>query len=48
MCAVVKRDGKICGGWCDKRVSEVCEWHVQNAVERRRAARPEFSIGYVF
>ncbi|KAF8889089.1 hypothetical protein BD779DRAFT_1623344 [Infundibulicybe gibba] len=45
LCHVVKKDGKVCGSWCDKRVSEVCEWHVQNAVERRRAARPEFSIG---
>ena len=47
MCAVVKRDGKVCGSWCDKRVSDVCEWHVQNAVERRRAGRAEFSTGLV-
>ncbi|KZT22982.1 hypothetical protein NEOLEDRAFT_1170979 [Neolentinus lepideus HHB14362 ss-1] len=45
MCTVVKRDGKVCGGWCDKRVSDVCEYHIQNAVERRRAGRSEFSIG---
>ncbi|KAF9468289.1 hypothetical protein BDZ94DRAFT_1209274 [Collybia nuda] len=45
MCMVSKKDGKPCGSWCDKRVSDVCEWHIQNAVERRRAARPEFSIG---
>ncbi|KAI9450818.1 hypothetical protein BJY52DRAFT_1300845 [Lactarius psammicola] len=45
MCGVVKRDGKPCGSWCDKRVSEVCDYHVQHAVERRRAARPEFSTG---
>ncbi|KAN0141784.1 hypothetical protein V8E53_000246 [Lactarius tabidus] len=45
MCNVVKRDGKPCGSWCDKRVSEVCDYHVQHAVERRRAARPEFSSG---
>jgi len=45
MCNVVKRDGKPCGSWCDKRVSEVCDYHVQHAVERRRAARPEFSTG---
>lgn len=47
MCTVLKRDGKVCGSWCDKRVSEVCEYHVQNAVERRRAGRAEFSIGFV-
>ncbi|KAH8980467.1 hypothetical protein EDB92DRAFT_1900536 [Lactarius akahatsu] len=45
MCGVVKRDGKPCGSWCDKRISEVCDYHVQHAVERRRAARPEFSSG---
>ena len=45
MCTVRKQDGKVCGSWCDKRVSEICDYHVQNAVQRRRAARPEFSIG---
>ncbi|KAF8970690.1 hypothetical protein BDZ97DRAFT_1790519 [Flammula alnicola] len=45
MCMVRKQDGKVCGSWCDKRVSEVCDYHVQTAVQRRRAARPEFSIG---
>ncbi|KAL0952672.1 hypothetical protein HGRIS_006916 [Hohenbuehelia grisea] len=45
MCAVLKRDGKPCGSWCDKRVSDVCEYHVQVAVERRRSSRPEFSVG---
>ncbi len=47
MCMVVKRDGKVCGSWCDKRVSDACEFHVQTAVERRRASRPEFSAGFV-
>ena len=47
MCTVVKRDGKVCGGWCDKRTSDVCDWHLQNAVQMRRAGRPEFSIGLV-
>ncbi|KAF9484171.1 hypothetical protein BDN70DRAFT_910831 [Pholiota conissans] len=45
MCQVRKQDGKVCGSWCDKRVSDVCDYHVQSAVQRRRAARPEFSIG---
>ncbi|KAF9555732.1 hypothetical protein CPC08DRAFT_726184 [Agrocybe pediades] len=45
MCTVRKQDGKVCGSWCDKRVSDVCEYHVHNAVKRQRAARPEFSIG---
>ena len=48
MCGVVKRDGKPCGSWCDKRVSEVCDYHLQHAIERRRAGRAEFSTGCVF
>jgi minichromosome maintenance protein 10 len=47
LCGAVKRDGKVCKSWCDRRVSDVCEWHVQYAVEQRRANRPEFSAGYV-
>ncbi|KAG5726038.1 hypothetical protein E4T56_gene1259 [Termitomyces sp. T112] len=45
MCTVLKRDNTVCGRWVDKRVSDVCEYHVQHAVERRRAGRAEFSIG---
>ncbi|KAJ4480933.1 hypothetical protein J3R30DRAFT_3462472 [Lentinula aciculospora] len=45
MCMVQKRDGSTCGSWCDKRISNVCEWHVINAVQRRRAARSEFAVG---
>jgi minichromosome maintenance protein 10 len=47
MCGVLKRDGKACGSWCDKRVSDICEYHLQNAVKHRRAGRAEFSVGYV-
>ncbi|KAI0052401.1 hypothetical protein FA95DRAFT_1601776 [Auriscalpium vulgare] len=45
MCMVKKRDGKVCGSWCDKRVSDVCDYHIQTAVERSRAGRAEFSVG---
>ncbi|KAA1474170.1 hypothetical protein DENSPDRAFT_803680 [Dentipellis sp. KUC8613] len=45
MCTAVKRDGKRCGSWCDKRVSDVCEYHIQQAVQHRRSGRAEFSIG---
>ncbi|KAF9529132.1 hypothetical protein CPB83DRAFT_812965 [Crepidotus variabilis] len=45
MCTVRKQDGKVCGSWCDKRLSDVCEYHVMNAVASRRAARPEFTAG---
>ncbi|THH30310.1 hypothetical protein EUX98_g3874 [Antrodiella citrinella] len=47
MCKAIKRDGKPCGSWCDKRVSEICDWHVQHAIQGNRAARAEFAIGYV-
>ena len=33
MCTVRKQDGKVCGSWCDKCVSDVCDYHVQNAVQ---------------
>ncbi|KAG9098920.1 hypothetical protein FRC07_010574, partial [Ceratobasidium sp. 392] len=44
-CRAAKRDGNPCGSWCDRRVSDVCEYHIQHAVKGRRAARPEFSAG---
>ncbi|KAJ7802186.1 hypothetical protein B0H14DRAFT_3884706 [Mycena olivaceomarginata] len=48
LCVAVKRDGKVCKSWCDTRVSDVCEWHLQHAVEQRRASRPEFTAGYAY
>ncbi|KZT02785.1 uncharacterized protein LAESUDRAFT_738494 [Laetiporus sulphureus 93-53] len=45
MCTAIKRDGKPCGSWCDRRIADICEYHIQHAVERKRAARPEFSNG---
>ena len=47
MCKVLRRDGKVCGTWTDKRVSDVCDWHLTNAVQRQRAGRAEFSAGCV-
>ncbi|TFK91893.1 hypothetical protein K466DRAFT_628822 [Polyporus arcularius HHB13444] len=44
-CRAMKRDGTRCSSWCDKRVGDVCDFHIQTAVERARAARPEFSVG---
>ncbi|PCH37100.1 hypothetical protein WOLCODRAFT_83678 [Wolfiporia cocos MD-104 SS10] len=45
MCTAVKRDGTTCGSWCDRRIADVCDWHIQRAVERKRAGRAEFSAG---
>ena len=44
-CRAMKRDNTRCTSWCDKRVSDVCEFHIQTAVQRARASRPEFSVG---
>ncbi|CAE6468769.1 unnamed protein product [Rhizoctonia solani] len=44
-CRAIKRDGNPCGSWCDKRISDVCEYHIQDAIKSKRAARPEFSAG---
>jgi len=53
-CSVRKRDGSVCGSWVDRRHShvtgkgkgeDVCEYHIQTAVQHARASRPEFSIG---
>ena len=40
-CKSVKRDGKECGQWVDKRHTEVCEWHVERVVEKTRRGRME-------
>ncbi|TFY67206.1 hypothetical protein EVJ58_g1772 [Rhodofomes roseus] len=45
MCKAVRKDGTKCGSWCDRRVADVCDWHIQHAVERKRAGRAEFSSG---
>ena len=54
MCSVRKRDGKVCGAWVDRRIAasssssgsgDVCEYHLQSAVQRARAGRAEFSVG---
>ncbi|CAE6461721.1 unnamed protein product [Rhizoctonia solani] len=44
-CRAIKRDGNTCSSWCDKRISDVCEYHIQDAIKSKRAARPEFSAG---
>ncbi|THH01685.1 hypothetical protein EW145_g6867, partial [Phellinidium pouzarii] len=56
MCTVRRRDGKPCRAWVDRRITsnagpgksgaeDVCEYHIQSAVQRARAGRAEFSIG---
>ena len=40
-CKSVRKDGKQCGSWIDKRHTEFCEFHVDVVVERTRRGRME-------
>lgn len=40
-CKSVRKDGKQCGSWIDKRHTEFCEFHVDAVVERTRRGRME-------
>ena len=40
-CKSVRRDGKPCDSWVDKRHTEFCEWHVDRVVEKVRRGRME-------
>ena len=40
-CKSVRKDGKPCGSWIDKRHTEFCEFHVDVVVERTRQGRME-------
>ena len=40
-CKSVRKDGKQCGSWIDKRHTEFCEFHVDVVVERARRGRME-------
>ena len=40
-CKSIRKDGKQCGSWIDKRHTEFCEFHVDAVVERTRRGRME-------
>lgn len=40
-CKSIKKDGKACGSWVDKKHTEYCEWHVDRVVESTRRGRME-------
>ncbi|CAO1601727.1 MAG: hypothetical protein LQ349_000088 [Xanthoria aureola] len=40
-CSSVKRDGKQCDAWIDKRHTSFCEFHVDTQVEKTRRGRME-------
>ncbi|KAJ7585244.1 hypothetical protein C8J56DRAFT_1053628 [Mycena floridula] len=45
LCEVRKKDDKPCRSWFDKRSGDVCEYHIQTAIQKTRASRPEFTAG---
>ncbi|KAL8799541.1 MAG: hypothetical protein Q9182_005816 [Xanthomendoza sp. 2 TL-2023] len=48
-CSAVKKDGKYCGDWIDKRHTSVCEFHVDRVLEKTRRGRMEVnSMGVPF
>ncbi|KAI4198247.1 MAG: hypothetical protein LQ350_005409 [Teloschistes chrysophthalmus] len=40
-CSSLRRDGKGCGAWIDKRHTSVCEFHVDQVLEKTRRGRME-------
>ncbi|KAI5805544.1 hypothetical protein DFH27DRAFT_524030 [Peziza echinospora] len=48
-CKSVKRDGKPCGSWVDRRRMEFCSFHVEMAVKRNQNSRMELNnMGKMF
>lgn len=42
-CSSIKRDGKQCESWIDKRHTSVCEFHVDTQVEKTRRGRMDLN-----
>ncbi|KAL9004807.1 MAG: hypothetical protein Q9188_002398, partial [Gyalolechia gomerana] len=42
-CSSVKKDGKQCDAWIDKRHTSVCEFHVDRVIEKSRRGRMEIN-----
>ncbi|KAH8665963.1 hypothetical protein BGZ60DRAFT_59643 [Tricladium varicosporioides] len=40
-CKSVKKDGKICGSWVDKRHTEFCDYHVNQTLAKTHSKRME-------
>lgn len=40
-CKTVKKDGKSCDSWIDKRHTEYCEFHVNEALKKTKSGRME-------
>jgi minichromosome maintenance protein 10 len=42
-CKSIKKDGKTCDGWVDKRHTEFCDFHVNQTLEKTRSSRMEIN-----
>lgn len=40
-CKAVKKDGKTCDAWIDKRHTEFCEFHINESLKKTKAGRME-------
>ncbi|KAI5837287.1 hypothetical protein DFP73DRAFT_568982 [Morchella snyderi] len=48
-CKAMKRDGKMCGSWVDKRHTHYCAFHIEAGVKKARVGRAEVnSMGKLF
>lgn len=45
-CKSIKKDGKECGSWVNKRKTQFCDYHVELAVEKTRRGRMEVNSMY--
>ncbi|PHH89404.1 hypothetical protein CDD83_6141 [Cordyceps sp. RAO-2017] len=42
-CQSVKKDGSACGAWVNKKRTQFCEFHSNEAIRKQRSARVEFN-----
>ncbi|CAH0052716.1 unnamed protein product [Clonostachys solani] len=47
-CQTVKKDGKPCGAWVNKKRTHFCEFHTNEAVQKSKTSRIEMSTGSGF
>lgn len=45
-CASIKKDGRKCGSWIDKRSTEICDFHVTLLVDKQRKQRMEVNSNW--
>jgi minichromosome maintenance protein 10 len=45
-CKSVKKDGKLCDSWVNKKRTEFCEFHMNLALDKHRLARQDVNSGF--